>query len=80
MCSGLANLDVKQDHVFLAAMYAYAKKYRANEVWLLYPLEDELKETEPISYQSDDGVRVSVYFVDVAHIQESLEELLKFVG
>lgn len=70
---GIAQGDMYQ-------MYAYAKKYRANEVWLLYPLEDELKETEPISYQSDDGVRVSVYFVDVAHIQESLEELLKFVG
>lgn len=67
-------------HGDMYQMYAYAKKYRANEVWLLYPLEDELKETEPVSYQSDDGVRVSVYFVDVAHIQESLEELLKFVG
>ena len=28
MFSGLANLDVPQDHVFLAAMYAYAKKYK----------------------------------------------------
>lgn len=28
MFSGLPNLDVPQDHVFLAAMYAYARKYK----------------------------------------------------
>lgn len=28
MFSGLPDLDVPQDHVFLAAMYAYAKKYK----------------------------------------------------
>lgn len=28
MFSGLPNLDVPQDHVFMAAMYAYAKKYK----------------------------------------------------
>lgn len=28
MFSGLPNLDVPQDHVFLAAMYHYAKKYK----------------------------------------------------
>lgn len=70
---GIAQGDMYQ-------MYAYAKKYKANEVWLLYPLEDEIKEREPIRYQSDDGVSVSVYLVDVARIQKSLEELLKLVG
>lgn len=70
---GIAQGDMYQ-------MYAYAKKYKANEVWLLYPLEDETKETEPVRYQSDDGVSVSVYLVNVAHIQESLETLLRLVG
>ena len=56
-------------------MYAYAKKYQASEVWLLYPMNEEMRNTEPILFDSGDGVRVSVFLVDVAQIEKSLEKL-----
>ena len=65
---GISQADMYQ-------MYAYAKKYQASEVWLLYPMNEEMRNTEPILFDSGDGVRVSVFLVDVAQIEESLEKL-----
>lgn len=47
----------------------------ASEVWLLYPMNEEMRNTEPILFDSGDGVRVSVFLVDVAQIEKSLEKL-----
>ena len=58
-------------------MYAYSKKYGTPEIWLLYPLNDQMRDHAPISFSSDDNVRVNVFFVDVARIEESLGELKK---
>lgn len=68
-----ANYGISQADMY--QMYAYAKKYQASEVWLLYPMNEEMKNTEPILFDSGDGVRVSVFLVDVAQIEESLEKL-----
>lgn len=68
-----ANYGISQADMY--QMYAYAKKYQASEVWLLYPMNEEMRNTEPILFDSGDGVRVSVFLVDIAQIEESLEKL-----
>lgn len=61
---GIAQADMYQ-------MYAYAKKYETSEVWLLYPVNQEMRGHEQISFESCDGVKVQLFFVDVANIEES---------
>lgn len=56
-------------------MYAYSKKYKTSEIWLLYPINDEMKEHKEIRFDSDDGTTVNVFFVDVSDIEESLNRL-----
>mgnify|MGYP004575041797 FL=1 len=38
-------------------------------------MNEEMRNSEPIVFDSGDGVRVSVFLVDVAQIEESLEKL-----
>lgn len=56
-------------------MYAYSKKYETSEIWLLYPLNDEMRDHSEIKFESGDGTTVRLHFVDVAHIEDTLEEL-----
>jgi 5-methylcytosine-specific restriction enzyme subunit McrC len=56
-------------------MYAYSKKYNTSEIWLLYPINDEMRGIEPIVFYSDDDTYVRIYFVDVANIEDSLKKL-----
>ena len=37
-------------------MYAYAKKYQASEVWLLYPMNEEMRKSEPMLFDTLDPV------------------------
>lgn len=66
---GISQADMYQ-------MYAYSKKYETPEIWLLYPVNDAMRSREPIVFDSGDGVTVSLFFVDVSRIEESLETLL----
>ena len=65
---GISQADMYQ-------MYAYAKKYETPEIWLLYPINEEMRDHQDISFKSDDGVNVRVFFVDVANIETSLQLL-----
>jgi 5-methylcytosine-specific restriction enzyme subunit McrC len=56
-------------------MYAYSKKYGTPEIWLLYPLNQEMRCHTDISFDSADGVNVRLFFVDVANIEQSLYAL-----
>ncbi len=69
---GISQADMYQ-------MYAYSKKYGTSEIWLLYPINQEMRGHEDISFKSNDGVNVRVFFVDVAHIEDSLGELRKLL-
>lgn len=62
---GISQADMYQ-------MYAYSKKYKTSEIWLLYPINDEMKDCADIRFDSGDGTTVNVFFVDVANIEESL--------
>ena len=68
-----ANYGISQSDMY--QMYVYAKKYGTSEVWLLYPVNDEMRDFDRILFRSDDRVRVGVFFVDVACIEDSLLKL-----
>ena len=65
---GISQADMYQ-------MYAYSKKYQTSEIWLLYPLNDEMRGHSEIKFESGDGTEVRLHFVDVANIEDSLLEL-----
>lgn len=65
---GISQADMYQ-------MYAYSKKYNTSEIWLLYPVNDEMRNHKPIQFESGDGTTVNLYFVDVDKIEDSLHEL-----
>ena len=70
-----ANYGISQADMY--QMYAYSKKYGTSEIWLLYPVNDAMRNHEQIVFDSGDGATVSLFFIDVAHIEDSLSELLK---
>lgn len=65
---GISQADMYQ-------MYAYSKKYETSEVWLLYPVNEDMRDHKPIEFYSGDNTYVRLFFVDVADIEESLNEL-----
>ena len=67
--------EVIQMEITMYQMYAYSKKYQTPEIWLLYPINEEMRDHSEISFSSMDGVNVKLFFVDVAHIEESLTAL-----
>ena len=64
---GISQTDMYQ-------MYAYSKKYNANEVWVLYPRVNEL-EDRIIEFRDED-TKIHIFFVDVSEIEKSIKELL----
>lgn len=70
----VSNYGISQADMY--QMYAYSKKYKTSEIWLLYPVNDEMRNAEPITFDSGDGATVSLFFVDVAGIEKSMEDLL----
>lgn len=65
---GISQADMYQ-------MYAYSKKYKTSEIWLLYPINDDMRDHTDIRFDSGDGTTVNVFFVDVANIEDSLRLL-----
>lgn len=68
-----ANYGISQSDMY--QMYAYSKKYKTPEIWLLYPVNNEMRNHAPIRFDSGDGTTVKIHFVDVANIEDSLNEL-----
>ena len=65
---GISQADMYQ-------MYAYSKKYETSEVWLLYPINEDMRDHEPIEFYSGDNTYVRLFFIDIANIEESLMSL-----
>ena len=65
---GISQADMYQ-------MYVYSKKYKTSEIWLLYPVNDDMRDHTDIRFDSGDGTTVNVFFVDVANIEDSLRLL-----
>ena len=69
------NYGISQSDMY--QMYAYGKKYGVRDIILLYPLAEGLSNGMDISYESDDNVRVQVFFIDLSRdIKSSMEELV----
>lgn len=71
--TGRKNYGISPEDMY--QMYAYSKKYETSEVWLLYPLNEDMKNHAPIEFYSGDNTYVRLFFVDVANIEDSLKEL-----
>jgi 5-methylcytosine-specific restriction enzyme subunit McrC len=63
------NYGISQGDMY--QMYAYAKKYNTNEIWLIFPINEDMINAKDIKFKSDDGVEVRLFFVDVNNIEES---------
>ena len=72
------NYGISQSDMY--QMYAYSKKYKTSEIWLLYPINDEMRNSKPIKFDSEDGTTVNLFFVDVANIEDSLLVLKNDIG
>ena len=74
------NYSISQSDMY--QMYAYSKKYKAETIWLLYPLNSEMREyiEKYIEYKELNtdliNTSVRVFFVDVANIDVSIKKLL----
>ncbi|WP_409228804.1 McrC family protein [Gudongella sp. SC589] len=73
LSSTLNNYGISQADMY--QMYAYSKKYNAKEIILLYPKSDAPNNT--INYTSEDGVRVSIKFVDLTDADNSIASILE---
>ena len=75
------NYGISQSDMY--QMFAYAIKYDTPHVWLLYPATKELRDRYDITYESSGEhgmeVKISVFFVDVLNIKESLMKLQSFL-
>lgn len=60
-------------------MYAYSKKYKTSEIWLLYPANEQMRSETKINFDSGDGTVVSLFFVDLENEQQSLNNLVNLV-
>lgn len=65
---GISQADMYQ-------MYAYSKKYKTSEIYLLYPVTNEMRKHIPISFSSVDETTMHVCFMDLENIDISLKQL-----
>lgn len=68
------NYGISQSDMY--QMYAYSKRYGTSEIWLLYPVDDEMHSETKIKFDSGDGTVVSLFFFDLAN-DRSLADLVK---
>ena len=67
------NYGISQEDMY--QMYAYSKKYNTSEIWLLYPLNNEMRNHAPILFDSKDGTVVNVFFIDLEDMDKSMDDL-----
>lgn len=65
-----ANYGISQSDMY--QMYAYQKKYQAQNVTLLYPLTDNVEQKNNIRFVSKDGAEIKVRFIDLFDLKNSL--------
>ena len=65
-----ANYGISQSDMY--QMYAYQKKYQAQNVTLLYPLTDNVEQKNNIRFVSEDGAEIKVRFIDLFDLKNSL--------
>ena len=69
-----SNYGISQSDMY--QMYAYQKKYQAKHVTLIYPMTNKVSVDKDICFQSEDGVRVHVCFIDLFKASSSMNTLI----
>ena len=69
------NYGISQPDMY--QMYAYQKKYGAEDITLLYPLTADVPANDEIVFRSKDGVTVRIEFIDLFRTKDSLVQLLE---
>ena len=69
-----SNYGIHQSDMY--QMYAYSKKYGAENVILLYPNTEKIIVSKHIEFKSKDGISVKVRFIDLFNIKESINQLI----
>ena len=76
-----ANYGISQPDMY--QMYAYSKKYNTPDIWLIYPINDEVRDMPQLSFDAikDEAMKTSVkvFFVDLADYKNSLQDLYQKV-
>ena len=72
-----SNYGISQSDMY--QMYAYSKKYNTPEIWLIYPINEDVRNMPQLSFEAvkDEQTRVSVkvFFVDLGDYEASLTSL-----
>lgn len=72
------NYGISQSDMY--QMYAYHQKYKAKCVILVYPWTNDFSTLQkPISYTSNDMVRVYIFFVNLYEIESSVKQLVELM-
>lgn len=72
------NFGILQTDMY--QMYAYAKKYSTSQVWLIYPANNEFHGDKIIVFDSEDNVKVSLFFIDLTSVESEMERLVKLLS
>lgn len=70
---GKPNYGISQADMY--QMYAYQKKYGAENVTLLYPRTERIPLQGNIEFRSEDGVTVRVEFVDLFDMNHVVDHI-----
>lgn len=70
-----ANYGISQADMY--QMYAYQKKYGAENVTLLYPQTEKIRSNSGIEFRSDDNVVVKVGFIDLFDVRNSIDRIVR---
>ncbi len=74
LAEGKPNYGISQADMY--QMYAYQKKYGAQNVTLIYPLTSSVPNDQEIFFSSLDGVTVKVRFVDLFDVKNSVQQIM----
>lgn len=76
---GISQADMYQMYAYFKK-YAYEKQDYSHEVWLIYPITNDFEEGQVIRFESNDKVKVNIFFVDCYRIEESIKKLITYVN
>lgn len=75
------NFGISQSDMY--QMYAYAQKYNVNDIYMLFPLEDESPQNDKGFVRklksSVDNKNVTIFLIDLENIENSLLELKRIM-
>lgn len=72
------NYGISQSDLY--QMYAYAKKYESNNIVLIYPISDYVKNLdENIEFIYEDNIKLNIYFIDLENIEDSMKKLYEII-